>query len=457
MTQTLQSPDGTSFRIAKLSDVLIAPDRQRKEIDPARVMELSESIEKNQLFHCPAFREECGNLYLVAGETRMRAVQTIWELGGQYSYNSTPIPEGYIPFVLLGELDELAREEAELEENIRRTNLSWQDEADAHKRLHDLRTKQKAKTGIKHTVADTAEEIHGRRDGYYQDSVRKEIIVAKHLDNPEVAKAKSVDEAYKLLVKHEERMKNIELAKVVGASFTADKHRLFNEKCTDWMKNAILNPSERFDVILTDPPYGIGADTFGDAGGKLSGIQHHYDDSPEAWRALMGPWSELSYALAKEQAHAYVFCDLDMFHELKGFMEKAGWYVFRTPIISHKINSGRVPLPDRGPRRCYEILLYAIKGDKPVTHIYPDVISTNADEQLGHGAQKPVALYQNLLQRSVRPGDRVLDTFAGTGTIFPAAHTLHCDATGIELDAGSYAIGLKRLGQLKALENPALV
>ena len=32
-----------------------------------------------------------------------------------------------------------------------------------------------------------------------------------------------------------------------------------------------------------------------------------------------------------------------------------------------------------------------------------------------HGAQKPVVVYQNLLQRSVRAGDKVLDPFAGTG------------------------------------------
>jgi len=141
-----------------------------------------------------------------------------------------------------------------------------------------------------------------------------------------------------------------------------------------------------------------------------------------------------------------VFADLDRFHELKGMMENAGWYVFRTPFIVHKINSGRVPLPDRGPRRSWEMLLYAIKGDKPVTHIYPDVIPCQGDEQLsGHGAQKPVALFQNLLQRSCRPGDSVLDTFAGTGPIFPAAHALKLYATGVEADAASYAVALTRL------------
>ena len=130
-------------------------------------------------------------------------------------------------------------------------------------------------------------------------------------------------------------------------------------------------------------------------------------------------------------------------------MESAGWYVFRTPLINHKVNSGRVPLPDQGPRRQYEILLYAIKGKKPVTHIYPDVISTTGDENMSHGAQKPIALYQNLLQRSVRPGDKVIDTFAGTGPIFPAAHTYQCEATGLEQNPEYYAFCLRRLETVK--------
>ena len=29
-------------------------------------------------------------------------------------------------------------------------------------------------------------------------------------------------------------------------------------------------------MILTDPPYGMDADQFGDGGGKMTGIEHHY-------------------------------------------------------------------------------------------------------------------------------------------------------------------------------------
>lgn len=83
-------------------------------------------------------------------------------------------------------------------------------------------------------------------------------------------------------------------------------------------------------------------------------------------------------------------------------------------------------------------------------------MAVSGDDNLGHGAQKPVALFQNLLQRSVRPGDEVLDVCAGTGVIFPAAHTYKVKAVGLEKEAEYYGIALKRLEDLRQAEQPAL-
>lgn len=438
-----------------LKDIIISPDRQRKEFEPEALMALTTSIGDQGLFHAPVLRTTPDGLMLVAGERRLRAIADLWGLGQALRYDGQLIPEGEVPYVNLGELDPLAAEEAELEENIARRDLTWQEHAAALQRLHNLRWKQATARGEKHSVAQTAEEFTGRRDGSYQDQVRKEIIVARYLDNPAIAKAKSADDAFKLLKREEERVKNVALAAKVGLTFSADLHQLFNVNCLEWM--AKPEAQNRFDVILTDPLYGMGADTFGDGGGKLAGIEHHYDDSYENWQKLMAAWCPLTFAVTKPQAHAYVFCDFDRFHELKALMELAGWYVFRTPLIAHKINSGRVPLPDRGPRRQYELILYAIKGNKPVTHIYGDVISTQADENMSHGAQKPVALFQNLLQRSVRAGDEILDSFAGTGTIFPAGHTYQCRVTGLETVPEYFALGTRRLEEVKTADTLSFI
>lgn len=429
-----------------VSKVILTPDRQRKEFDPTAMAELAATIEGKGLMHPIVLRETPDGYVLVAGERRMRAMQDLWMLGGKVRHNGQLVEEDHVPFVTLGQLSPLEAEEAELEENLHRQDLTWQEQAAAMAKLHRLRSAQAQSEGRVHTVADTAMETKGRSDGSYQESVRKDLIVAKHLDNPDIAKAKSADEAFKILKRQEIAQKNVELAHLVGKTFTKSIHELHNTDCLSFMRTT---DPEQFDVILTDPPYGMGADTFGDGGGgRLANNEHHYKDDYAGWKVLMQEWCPLSFRVAKPQAHAYVFCDIDNFHELKKLMQAAGWYVFRTPMICTKPNSGRVPLPDEGPRRQWECILYAIKGHKKTTAIYPDVITTTADAGLQHGAQKPVALYEDLLRRSVRPGDTVLDSFAGSGTIFPAAHSAKVKATGLEMNPEYYGICVQRIEDL---------
>jgi DNA modification methylase len=64
-------------------------------------------------------------------------------------------------------------------------------------------------------------------------------------------------------------------------------------------------------------------------------------------------------------------------------------------------------------------------------------------------------LFVDLLKRSTNPGDTVLDAFAGSGTIFPAAHQCKLYATGLELNPEYYGICIKRLNALD--EQPSLI
>lgn len=435
------------MKLIRLTDLKISSNRQRSEFDPDAMNELRESIRCIGLHHAVVVREVNNEYWLVAGERRLKAITELYELGKLFKFDNQLVEENFIPVVTLGELTELEAEEAELDENIKRKDLTWQEHARAVNKLLTLRSKQAEAVGKTFTIADTAEELTGRRDGSFHDTVKKTVIVSNHLDNPAVAGAKNVSEAYKILKQENEREKNIQLAVTVGKSFTAEKHEVYNMDCLTFMRER--NNAERFDVILTDPPYGMNAQSFNDGSGKLIAIDHEYDDTVENWVDLMTAWAELSYKVAKAQAHCYVFCDIDNFPALKNLMKGAGWYVFRTPLIHYKPGSGRVPLPEHGPRRQYEFILYAIKGKKPVTAIYPDVISTRADESTGHGAQKPVELFTNLLQRSVKPGDEILDSFAGSGTIIPAAHGFKCKAVAIEMSQASYGLCLKRIQELK--------
>lgn len=461
MTQPTRPP----AEFVPLASIVVPTGRHRQDFDPMKMTELANSIRTHGLFH--ALQVRADGVTLVSGETRLRVLRDpLRGIGKAYTYGGEPVPADHVPVIRVATEDPLALEEIELQENTARKDLTWQELAQTTARLERLRTGQAERKAMQEadvakanavmkaerpTPTTLAAEVRKSTAPAAVEATRQELIVAKHLADPEVAKAASLKDAMKVIKRKDSARQLLELGAMVGKSFTANDHKLEQGNCCEIMRNWAEDPSgPRFDVILTDPPYGMGAHEFGDGAGRLEGIEHHYDDSYETWKELLRSWAILSFAVAKPQAHAYVFCDFDRFHELKGFMVEAGWYVFRTPLINVKRNSGRVPLPDQGPRRQYEICLYAIKGKKPVNAIKSDVIITEADEQMSHGAQKPEELYKELLSRSIKPGDMVLDSFAGSGTIFPSCHAGKVIAYGIEQNPTYYGMCAKRLEALGA-------
>jgi len=73
-------------------------------------------------------------------------------------------------------------------------------------------------------------------------------------------------------------------------------------------------------------------------------------------------------------------------------------------------------------------------------------------ERGGHPCQMPLALLERIIRVSSKPGDLVLDPFAGSGTTLAAARKLGRDYLGIELSA-NYAERIReRLEQVEAKE-----
>lgn len=438
-----------------LEAIEIAPNRQRREFDPTALRELSESIRTQGLFHALVVREQGTKTYLVAGERRLRAIRDLYELDDTFRFNGMPVPAGRVPVVTLGQLAPLEAEEAELEENIRRVDLSWPERVAAEARLVALRTAQaEAAEKPTPTVVDIAREIVGapvstprEQLGAAPQSVRESVIVSKFLDDPEVAKAASKKEALKIIKKREERKADAAVAAAIGSTFTSASHTLICGDSLAWMKGA---PASSFDIILTDPPYGMDAHKFGDSGKGSDAAAHFYDDSYEAWVPLIETFAVESFRLAKSEAFLFAFCDLDNFFEFRALMQRAGWSVHRTPLVWHNPDGFRAPWPESGFQRKYELCLYAIKGKPRVNALRGDVWPCRKDPGEGHPAQKPVELLEDWLTVVSRPGMRVLDPFGGSGSTLIACHELKLSCTYIEKDQSSYGIAVRRLQEAES-------
>jgi len=434
------------MQLIPIGRIVVPETRVRKHFDPAALEELTQDIVRNGLLQPIVVRQEGGAFFLAAGERRLRSLSDIFELGYELRCGGRDIERGLVPCLDVGELTPLQRLEIEYSENAMRRDFTWQENVAALASLKALRDAQAADAGQPPTSpADLALEVRGSAAGWSQDQTRKELIVSQHLDKPEVASAKSVDEAFKILKKQEAAARHAELAATVGAEVVAAAHRIYNAEAIEWLK--ACDPGQ-FDVILTDPPYSMGADSFGDSGGRAAG-GHGYDDDEDVLVNLVNDDLFGHYfRVAKAQAHMYLFCDIDWFSFLRASAAAAGWRTHRTPFMWHKPTGSRMPWPHHGPQRRYEVILYAIKGDMPIQKIRGDVLEYSPDENLGHAAQKPVDLYVDLLSRSILPGMHILDTFGGTGTLIPAAHTMQCFATVVEKDPVSYGIAVKRIDRL---------
>lgn len=423
-------------------DIIIPDERQRREFDPEKIEELAASIEARGLMHPIVLRDD--NYTLVSGERRLRAMTKLHDENRTFKCNGSIVEDDQIPFTTLGKLSELELKEAELEENVIREDLTWQEHAKAVAELHRLRTERHGSysrsTLEGWSATDTASELAGREAKKHEiQEVTTAIQLESFLDDPLVSAARSPKEALKLIKEEKKRLHRQARAEEFDASSTP--HTLVHGSCYEVLDASHDNT---YDVILTDPPYGVDINKIKFWGGDT----HDYDDSDEAFQQVCNDFAALAFRVAADQAHAYIFCDIRRFNELFVGFELAGWDCWPMPFIWAKGNTGSFPNADYGPRRTYEAILYCNKGQKPVTAMYTDVIAINNPGKQDHPAGKPVDLYVNLLRRSVVPGDKVLDAFCGSGPIFPAAAELDCIATGIELNEKYFNMAVEKLEKL---------
>jgi DNA modification methylase len=449
-----------------IESITIGP-RQRKKIESQPLADLVESIRKYGILHAPTYRivnsftDENGEpahvWQLVVGERRTKAMQKLIEAKIPFMHNAEVVPPGMIPIVNLH--DNLTRadiKQVEFDENKIREELPWQDEVEALAEIHRLR-KEEATTKPQ-TFAATATQLiqEGVVDVNNVERLATRIsratVIAENLNNPTIAKARNETEAYNLLIKSEEEKINASLARRRIAASAGSPSIIIRRG--DSLQLLPTLESGIADLILSDPPFGIGADT---GGFRQRTVHHHnYEDTPENARALAQSIILDGFRIAKPMANMFLFCDIDLFHTLREMAGRVGWVPFRTPIVWQKsLSEGMAPWQGKGFRRTYELIFWATKGQRGLISSPVDILTEArvSRSERTHAAEKPTGLLKRLIECSTLPGDFVLDPCCGSGSTLVAARDTKRTGLGIEIDSTFYNTAMSNV--FKEVENDA--
>ena len=140
--------------------------------------------------------------------------------------------------------------------------------------------------------------------------------------------------------------------------------------------------------------------------------------------ASMGPRPNLSY-------------------EYKGYTPEWGWRQIR-PKIEALDKAGRLTWSKTG--RPYLKRYLHEQGGTPISSMVIDLppISGQSSERVGYPTQKPLKLYDRIIQASSNEGDMVLDPFCGCATTCVAAELAHRKWVGIDIWAKAHEVVLDR-------------
>lgn len=203
-----------------------------------------------------------------------------------------------------------------------------------------------------------------------------------------------------------------------------DKIKITNEDNMELMKTY---PDNYFELAITDPPYGIGdtwsksrKDTFYKKG-KLHEYQNTDRPAAEYFTELKRVsknqiiWGANYYTDYLDLTNSWIIWDKQ--HGKNGFMSDAelAWTSYKKVMRIARF------LWD-GARKC-----------EKTTKVHPH--------------QKPIKLYEWLLDNYAKEGDKILDTHLGSGSIAIACHNRKFELTACELDKEYFDASIKILKQ----------
>jgi site-specific DNA-methyltransferase (adenine-specific) len=333
--------------------------------------------------------------------------------------------------------------EIELEENVCRANIDFEEEGIILRKI----TERKKAEDPSWKLEDTA-EMTGRSVGDVSSKIK---IAKKFQERPELKKACADGKmpytaTLKKIDQIEEAEKVQRLADQGQIQLTTD---LQHGDCRKLI--ARLKPAS-VDLLLTDPPYGLEKlEALREAGSaKLSGHQlmsEMHNLNIEKVLELLQDLAPEFHRVLKPGAHFYMFSG---FQHIGRFIDALDPHLeFQPPIVIW--DRGKPSSPGYGYNYLsrVEAIIYGCrppKGRRLTESMYNVIECPDVPKPLRmYPTEKPTPLLQTLIKQSTSPNGLVLDPFAGSGSTLAAAREVGRRGIGFEINEESFLRAQKRL------------
>ena len=337
---------------------------------------------------------------------------------------------------------ELDKQVIELEENIRRLDLSWHEKQTAIAKVDRIRRLQNPDS---HNQKQTANEL-----GISQSDVSKATMMDQMFNLfPELKKAKSLNAAIS-----QAKSKAKAVIRKVEIASNPKKYEEVSKKIICGKAEELITtlPDGFTKHIVTDGPFGIDYDSRQAA----SGAHEAYADTPESYRertALMAPHM---YRVLANDGFLIWFLAHDHFEWTKNLFRSVGFDVDPVPLMWDR-SEGRcyTTRPDKYFGKGYDIALHCIKGE-------PQMINRSRNRgKFGSGnvfrykgidpkdkehiVERPIELYADIIQCISLEGEKVVDFFSGSGKVAAAAASLKRDFWACEMNPNHVTLSIQNV------------
>lgn len=211
--------------------------------------------------------------------------------------------------------------------------------------------------------------------------------------------------------------------------------------------------------------------------GQLRGYDDRFDDYwgfleprlTEAWRLLNAEGTLYLHLDYREAHYAKVMLDAlfgraSFLNELiwaydYGAKSKRRWPTKHDTILVYVKDPQRYVFDsdavDREPYMAPGLVTAekAARGKLPTDVWWHTIVPTAGREKTGYPTQKPEGILRRIVQASSRPGDLVIDAFAGSGTTGAVADGLGRDAVLIDVNPEAIAVMRARLPTATVIEH----